>query len=383
MSFSFTDEQIEFRSVLRRFLEANAGGREARRLMATERGFEERVWRQLCDELGVGGICIPEEYGGQGFGFVEMGLVLEEMGRALLCAPFFSSCVMAALAVEHVGSDADKRALLPGLADGSRRATLALAETTGSFESDHVHTLATLTSDGCTLTGAKRFVVDGVSAEDVLVIARLPGTTGHEGLTLTLVNPQDAGVTRRPLEALDATRKLAQIEFSDAPARIVGEAGMAGPGLRRALLLSTIGLSCESVGGAQHMLASAVDYSLTRVQFGRLIGSFQAIKHQCAELLLDVELARSAAYRAAAAATENDPELEAIASLAKACTSENFMRASAECIQIHGGIGFTWEHDTHLWYRRAKSSEVFLGTPDQHRERMMNHWLPTGQEANA
>jgi alkylation response protein AidB-like acyl-CoA dehydrogenase len=382
MSFSFTDEQEEFRGVLRRFFENKSPTTEVRRLMETNEGFDPVVWRSLSDDLGLPGVHISEDYGGQGFGFVELGIVMEEMGRALLCAPYFSSSVLAASAISNTGTHGQKLSLLPDLCAGRRLASLAYVEPDGDWSPTAIKTSAVASAGGFKLTGNKSFVVDGMSAEQLVVAARTPGTTGSEGLALYLVDTSSSEVTRNALTVIDPTRKLASVEFTGASAERLGESGDDAQAIALTLRQACVALAAESAGGAQAMLDSAVAYTLTRVQFGRLIGSFQAIKHQCADLLLDVELAKSGAYYAAGAATEHSTDFGSAASLAKAVTSDTFMRAAATCIQLHGGIGFTWEQDTHLWYKRAKSSEVFLGTPDYHRELMLREILLTEEEVS-
>lgn len=374
MSFSFTEEQDEFRAVLRRFLEDKSPPTEVRRLMETSEGYDQAVWRQLSEELGLPGLHISEEYGGQGFGFVELGIVMEEMGRALLCAPYFSSTVLAATAIQHVGSESQKRALLPGIASGQTLAALAFTEPSGSWDPSDVALTATPDSGGFRLEGAKRFVIDGHIADLLVVVARTPGTAGAQGLSFFTLPGSTSGVERQLLTTMDPTRKQAHLQFAGARAELLGELGAGAPALAKTLELAAIALANEMVGGAAKMQESAVEYAQLRMQFGRLIGSFQAIKHKCADMLLEVELAKSAAYYAAAAATEQDADLPALASLAKSCAGDAYMHAAAGCIQIHGGIGFTWENDTHLWFKRAKSSEVYLGDPSYHRELLMQRW---------
>jgi len=221
------------------------------------------------------------------------------------------------------------------------------------------------------LNGTKRFVLDGHSADFILVAARAENTSG---LTLFTVEADSAGLSRTLLNSMDSTRKIADLEFEDTAARPIGAIGGADAVIADSLDLAAVALANEMVGGAQALLESAVEYAKMRVQFGRAIGSFQAIKHKCADMLLDVESARSAAYCAAEMMAEDDPEAPAIACLAKAASSETYVRTAAETIQIHGGIGFTWEHDTQLWFKRAKSSEVLLGDPSLHRERLMQRW---------
>lgn len=374
IQFAFTDEQEQFRTALRRFLNDRSPTTEVRRLMATETGYDPAVWRQLSDELALPGIHVPEQYGGAGFGMVELGIVMEELGRALLCAPYFSTAVMAANAILNAGLEGQKAELLPDLASGARLATLAIAEPDGDWNPAAIATVATPAGSGYRLDGVKSYVVDGHIADLLIVAARAPKTSGLEGLALFTLAADASGVKRRQLAAMDPTRKIAQIEFSGAQASLLGNFDDGAKAIERTLDQAAIALANEMAGGAQTMLDSAVDYAKMRVQFGRTIGSFQAIKHKLADLLLEVELAKSAAYYAAQAAAANDPEWPALASLAKAATSETYMHAAAECIQIHGGIGFTWDNDTHLWFKRAKSSEVFLGQPSYHRELLMRRW---------
>jgi alkylation response protein AidB-like acyl-CoA dehydrogenase len=372
--FAFTDEQEQFRSAVRRFLEDKSPTTEVRRLMATAEGYDPEVWRLLSSDLALPGIHIPEQYGGAGFGMVELGIVMEEFGRALLCAPFFSTAVLAANAVLNAGTGAQKSQLLPDLARGARLGTLAVTELTGEWDPAGITAVATPEGDGYRLDGTKSYVVDGQVADLLVVAARRPGSTGHAGLALFALTGNTRGVERGALQAMDPTRKLARIDLRGAGAELLGNPEAGAAPLIRTLDQAAIALANEMAGGAQTLLDSAVKYSKLRVQFGREIGSFQAIKHKLADLLLEVELAKSAAYYAAQAAAANDPEWPALASLAKAATSETYLHAAAECIQIHGGIGFTWDNDTHLWFKRAKSSEVFLGQPSYHRELLMQRW---------
>jgi alkylation response protein AidB-like acyl-CoA dehydrogenase len=371
MEFAFTDEQDQFRSVVRRFLSDTSPTTQVRRLMETAAGFDAAVWRQLSDDLALTGIAIPEAYGGAGFGPVELGIAMEEQGRALLCAPYFSSCVLAAGAIMNAATEEQKAHLLPAIAGGQIRAALAVTERNGRWDTAGVLTVATPTGDGWLLDGFKSYVIDGATAQAVVVVARAAGTVGDAGLGFFLVEPDAAGVTRTPLATMDATRKQANIEFRRAPAELLGEAGNGASALSKTLDHAAIALANEMVGGAQALLDSAVVYANLRVQFGRAIGSFQAIKHKCADMLLDVELAKSAAYYAAQAEADGDPQTPSLASLAKAAAADTYMRVAASTIQIHGGIGFTWDHDTHLWFKRAKSSEVLLGDPNYHRELML------------
>jgi alkylation response protein AidB-like acyl-CoA dehydrogenase len=366
--FSFSDEQEEFRSVVRRFFEDKSPPAEVRRLMETESGFDAHVWAQLGSELGLPGIHLPEEYGGQGFGFAELGIALEEAGRALYGAPLLGSAALAATAILCAGTETRKKELLPRIASGEVIAALALCEETGRWDAAGVSLTATPADGGFALDGVKSFVLDGHTAELLVVAARSPRSSGEQGLTFFAVPGDAPGLERRRLETLDTTRKQARLEFKGVSAEPLGEIGAGGAALARTLDLASIALASEMVGGAQRVLEMAVDYAKKRVQFGRPIGSFQAIKHKCADVLLEVELAKSAAYYAASAADEGDEELPALAALAKSLASDAYRMAAAENIQIHGGVGFTWEYDAHLYFKRAKGCEVLLGDPAWHRE---------------
>jgi alkylation response protein AidB-like acyl-CoA dehydrogenase len=363
VNFGFSEEQEELRKAVRRFLDDKSPSTEVRRLMETTEGYDPAVWSQMANQLGLQALAIPEEYGGAGFGYVELIVVLEEMGRTLLCAPYFSTVALAANALLSSGDEAAKAEYLPGIASGEAIATLAFTEESGRWELDCITMEATPSGDGWVLDGTKSYVLDGHTANLVLVAARTAN-----GLSLFAVAGDADGLTRTPLSTMDQTRKQAKLTFAGTPARLVGEDGGAGPVLSKTLDLAAVALAAEQVGGAQRVLDMSVDYAKNRIQFGRPIGSFQAIKHKCADMLLEVESAKSAAYYAGWAAAEDNDELPVTACLAKAYCSEAYFHAAAENIQIHGGIGFTWEHDAHLYFKRAKSSELILGDPSYHRE---------------
>lgn len=363
MNFAFSEEQEELRTIVRQFLEAKSPESAVREQMETERGFDDAVWKQMAEQLGLQSLIVPEEYGGQGFGYVELIVVLEEMGRYLLCAPYFSTVVLAANTLIHSGDDAAKADYLPAIASGETIATLAFTEPNGRWDESGIE--ATATEEGGTwkLSGTKSFVLDGHTANLVLVAAR----TG-KGVSLFAVDGDAAGLTRTPLATMDQTRKQAKLELDGVEGRLIGEEGKGWDVLSTVLDLAAVALAAEQVGGAQRCLDMAVEYAKVRVQFGRPIGSFQAIKHKCADMLLEVESAKSAAYYAGWCASEMNDELPSVASLAKAYCSDAYFHAAAENIQIHGGIGFTWEHPAHLYFKRAKSSELLFGDPTYHRE---------------
>ena len=363
MNFAFSEEQEELRKSVRRFLDDKSPETEVRRLMETTEGYDPEVWTQMAEQLGLQSLIIPEEYGGAGFTYVELVVVLEEMGAALLCAPFFSTVALGSNALLTSGDTQAMERLLPGIAAGETIATLALTEDSGRWDADGVTLAATPSGDGWTLDGVKSFVIDGHIADVILVVGRTAA-----GLSLFEVAGDAAGLTRTPLPTMDQTRKQARLEFQGTPATLIGTDGGAEAGLATTLDLAAVALAAEQVGGAQRCLTSSVEYAKTRIQFGRPIGSFQAIKHKCADMLLEVESAKSAAYYAGWAAAEGSDELPVVASLAKSYCSEAYFHAAAETIQIHGGIGFTWEHPAHLYFKRAKSSELLLGDPSYHRE---------------
>ena len=363
MNFAFSEEQEELRKTVRSFLDSKSPETEVRRLMDTEDGYDPAVWSQMGEQMGLQGLAIPEEFGGSGYSFVELGVVLEEMGRALLCAPYFSTVVLAANTLLQSGDDAAKKDFLPGIAAGETIATLAYTEPSGKWDESGVTMEATQDGGGWTLNGTKMFVLDGHTADLIIVAARTAG-----GVSLFTVVGDADGLTRTALSTMDQTRKQAKLEFAGTPARLLGTEGQGWAVLSTVLDLAAVALAAEEVGGGQKVLDMAVEYAKVRVQFGRPIGSFQAIKHKCADMLLEVESAKSAAYYGMWCAAEMNDELPSVASLAKAYCSEAYFHAAAENIQIHGGIGFTWEHPAHLYFKRAKSSELLFGDPTYHRE---------------
>jgi len=363
MNFAFSEEQEELRKTVRSFLDQKSPEAEVRRLMETDEGYDPAVWKQMGEQLGLQGLIVPEEFGGSGYSYVELGVVLEEMGRALLCAPYFSTVVLAGNALLHSGDDAAKKDYLPGIASGETIATLAFTEPSGKWDEAGITMEAMKKGDGWVLNGTKSFVLDGATASLILVAAR----TG-KGVSLFGVEGDASGLTRTALSTMDQTRKQAKLEFNGTPARLIGTEGDGWKTLSTVLDLAAVALAAEQVGGAQKVLDMSVEYAKVRIQFGRPIGSFQAIKHKCADMLLEVESAKSAAYYGMWCASEMNDELPSVASLAKAYCSEAYFHSAAENIQIHGGIGFTWEHPAHLYFKRAKSSEILFGDATYHRE---------------
>jgi alkylation response protein AidB-like acyl-CoA dehydrogenase len=378
MNFAFDEEQEELRAMARSFLEDHSSGEQVRKAMETELGYDPDVWKRIGTELGWPAVIVPEAYGGLGLSWVELVALLEITGEHLLCAPFFSSVCLAGTALLVAGSEEQKQEHLPPLAEGQLRGTLAFSEPSGRWDAAGIAATARRDGDDYVLRGAKRYVPDGHCADLFVVAARAEGSAGESGVSLFVLPAGTPGLAVTLLATMDQTRRQAHLELDDvrlpASARM-GEEGAAWPALRKVLDLATIGVAAEQVGGAQRCLDLAVDYAKERVQFGRPIGSFQAIKHKCADMMLLVESARSAAYYAACVAVEDGEALSTAASLAKAAGSDGFFRCAAECLQIFGGVGFTWEYDPHLYFKRAKSSETFLGDASLHRERIAAHVL--------
>jgi len=321
-------------------------------------------------------VTIPEKYDGLGLTPVELVALLEVMGRHLLCSPFFASVCLAGNALLVAGSEAQKQEHLPGIAAGETRATLAWTEAGGLWDADGIATVARADGADFVLDGVKTLVLDGHCADLLIVAARHEGSTGEAGLCLFAVPADTAGIERRRLSTMDQTLRQAEISLRGVrvPAgALMGEAGAAWPALAKTRDLAAVALAAEQVGGAQKCLDMAVDYAKERVQFGRPIGSFQAIKHKCADMMVAVESARSAAYYAGCVAAEDGEELASVAALAQATCSDTYFHCAAESLQIHGGVGFTWEYDVHLYFKRARSSEVLLGDAAFHREQVARH----------
>ncbi len=364
-----TAELAELRTAVRDFLSAKSGEEQVRQVMESERGYDEAVWAQMAEQLGLQALALPAEHGGDGYGFVELAVVLEEMGRALLPSPFLSTIVLAGSALVAAGDAGAQAAHLPGIATGKTTATLAVAEADGAWDTASLATTAIRGDKGWTLRGEKCFVLDGATADLILVVART-----DEGPTLFSVGGDAPGLTRTPLRTLDATRRLARLDLADVPAVAVGEPGAAAVVVDRVLDLAMTALAAEQVGGAKACLEASASYARERVQFGRPIGSFQAVKHKCADMLVRLQLADAAAREAAdaVAGVDGAPDPGVAAAVAHVVCSEAYMFVAAENIQVHGGIGFTWEHPAHLYYRRAKSSQLLFGGPAVYYERLLS-----------
>lgn len=375
MDFAFNDEQREIQASAKRLMEETSKLDRDVELSATVEGWDRADYGQIA-ELGWTGLHIPEEHGGVGLGYVELIVVLEQMGGSLYQSPFFASVCLAANALlegERVAPLSDENAaLLGGIASGERTATLAYTEPGGKFIPPDVRLKAKIDGGDYVLNGVKSYVIDGHTADAIVVVAR----TGSEDGQIVLLNvPGDAaGLTRTPAHAVDETRKLALLDFVDVrvPASaVIGDPESAWSTLNPTMQLGAVALAAESLGSAQHCFDTALTYTKDRFQFGKSIASFQAVKHICADLLMGVEASRSAAYYAGWVAAAKREELAAIAPLAKAQVSEVFWDTAKANIQLHGGIGFTYEHEAHYYYRRATASRALLGDTAFNREMLL------------
>ena len=360
-------EREALRDTVRTLLERTSTEADVRRLMETDTGYDEKVWQQAAGELGLTGLAIPEEYGGAGFGQLELAVVFEEMGRALFCGPFLSTVGLAASALLASGDDAAKKEWLPGIAAGQTIATLALTEESSAWTADSITTTAKQAGEQWKLSGTKWYVLDGHIADLILVVART-----DSDVALFAVRGDAAGLTREAMETMDSTRKMARLTFDAVAAQPIGDTASGWQTVEQALQLAAVALAAENVGGAQRCLDMAADYARERIQFGRPVGSFQAVKHKLANLLIEVEQAKSASYFAAREAATGGNDLPLAASLAKAYTGDAFFHTAADNIQIHGGIGFTWEHPAHLYFKRAKTNQLLLGSSSYHRALVAN-----------
>lgn len=363
MNAVMDDDHEELRQMVRRFCADKSSEVEVRRLMESDDGYEPAVWKQMATQLGLQGIGIADEYGGSGADQHALSVVFEEMGRALFCAPYFATVALAANLLTAIGDETAMKDYLPGIAAGETIATVALAERGHSWDQDGITLRADHVSDSWTLTGEKTLVLDAGIADLILVVARTAA-----GVSVFAVDKGADGLVVDTLQTLDLTRRQARVTCESTPARLVGTDGVGWKAVSRMLDLAAVSLAAEQVGGAAQVLESAIGYAKDRIQFGQRIGSFQVIKHRCAELFVAVEASKAVAAQASWAVTTEDEELRAIVNVAKSYCSEVYFRVAAESIQIHGAIGFTWEHPAHMYFKRAKSSELLFGDPAYHRK---------------
>jgi alkylation response protein AidB-like acyl-CoA dehydrogenase len=372
VNFSFTEEQQELRATARAFLAEACKPEAVRAAMESALGWDEKLWARIA-ELGWPAVVVPETCGGLGLSWVELVALQEVIGEALAPSPFFATACLAANAILAAGDEAQQRALLPGIAEGRTRGALALAEAAGRWDADGISTTCERDGHDSILRGEKRYVVDGASADLIVLAARAPGSSGALGVSLFALPAGTPGLAREVVPTLDSTRRLATLRLDavrvPASARL-GAEGAAWPALETTLQRAAVALAAEQLGGAQRALDLAVAYAKQRVQFGRPIGSFQAIKHELADVMVRVEAARSAVYYAGCVAAAGGAALPAAASMAKAAATEAFSFATATALQVFGGVGFTWEYDVHLYFKRARSSASLLGDASWHRERV-------------
>ena len=368
MNFGFTEEQELLRKTARDFLAEHASMKHVREFLEGPQRFSRDLWKSMA-ELGWIGLAFPESVGGAGLSMVELSIVLEELGRTLAPVPFLPT-QLAGISVLEVGDEAQRREWLPDLCGGRAIATLAITEERGSEEPEGIACTATRVGSGWELRGRKLFVPDADVADWFIVVARIGA---GPGLGLFRVPRTAAGVSIGGLRSMDALRQLHRIELAGTSlpeASLLGRDTDAWSKLQRVLDRGRVMICAEMVGGAEKCLEDSVRYAKERVQFGKPIGVNQAIKHKCADMLFEVESAKSITYYAAWAAREDNAEAPLAAAMAKAYVSDAYRHASAENIQIHGGVGFTWEYDCHLYFKRAKSDEAWLGDGSQHRERV-------------
>jgi alkylation response protein AidB-like acyl-CoA dehydrogenase len=373
MSAASAEDRALIRDSARGFLADNATTADVRRWMATELGYDCEIWRRVAGELGWPAVPMPEDHGGLGLGLGETALLMEEMGAAVFCSPFLATVCLAGSVIALGGSEGQQGEWLPAIAAGELTATLALTEKTGRIDAASVQAEYKADGDSYVLNGAKRFVVDGHSAGLLIVAARETGSSGENGISLFAVSGDAKGMARKALPTLDQTRRQADVQLADVRVSrdaLIGEAGNGWPVLSPALDRGITALAAEQAGGARRVLQITVDYMQERVQFGRRIGSFQALKHRCADMMVKVESALAAARSAADAADAGDTDFSMLAAMAKAYCSDAYFLCASEAIQLHGGVGFTWEYDPHLFFKRARASAAMLGDAAYHRERI-------------
>ena len=369
MDFAFTSDQTLLKNSARAFLDEHCKPATVRLLWDDPRGESEAMWKEMA-QLGWLGLSLPEEHGGSGLGMVESALLLEELGRAAYPGPYWPTALVAS-AVAEAGSDAQKKRWLAAIATGDARATVTLLDADLDWNPESIATRAEKTTTGWALTGVKRYVAWSHVADVLLVPARAP-----EGVSLFLVDPAASGLTSSPVQSMDPGTRLVHLTLDRVPVRnddALGAPGSAVPRLLRLLRRGGAGAAAEMLGASRRCLDMAVGYAKVREQFGQPIGSFQAIRHKCAEMLLETENSHSAVYYAAWALDAGAEDAETAASIAKAYVGDASRKVCGEAIQVHGGIGFTWEYDLHMYFKRAKALEVQYGDAEYHRELVLDH----------
>ena len=373
MDIGFSEEQELLRDTARKFLGAECTTKFVREMMATEAAVTDAFWRQLA-ENGWLGIAFAEEDGGAGLGLLDLVVLMEEVGRAVMPGPYPATVLLGGAAIAEAGSPEQRREWLPRIASGEAKATLAVTEPNARWDAAGITAAAGEARGGFVLSGAKMFVPDAHLAELVVVAARSrDGSTMEDGVSLFLVPKDAAGLTVRLLPSIDETRKVCEVRLDNVAvpgSALLGELHRGWASLARVIDKAAVALSAEMCGAAQRVLDMTVEYAKLRVAFGKPIGSYQGVKHKCADMLVEIENAKSLTYYAAWAVDEGDPEAEMAVSMAKAAASDAGRKVCAAGIQLHGGIGMTWEHDLHLYLKRAKADEVAFGDATWHRERI-------------
>jgi len=379
MDIGFTEEQELLRDSARRFLEAECATGFVRQRMAEPAAVTDEFWERLAAQ-GWLGIVYPEADGGSGLGLGDLVVLMEEMGRAVMPGPFFSTVLLGGAAIAEAGSVTQRRAWLPRIAGGGAKAALAWTEPNLRWDAAGIALPARETGGGFTLSGSKLFVGDAHVADILVVAARTrDGNTMEDGVSLFLVPKDTPGLTITPLPTIDETRKLCEIRFGNValPANaLLGNRHAGWPPLSRVIARATLALAAEMCGGAQRVLDMTVAYAKIRIAFGKPIGSYQGVKHQAADMLVALENAKSLTYYAAWALDRGLEDAPLAVSMAKAAASEMARKVAGTGIQLHGGIGMTWEHDLQLYFKRAKASEVALGDATWHRERVAQLMSP-------
>lgn len=377
MDFTLTEEQTMLKISARKFMNGNFSSEQVRKMWDDTQGFEPKVWSEMA-ELGWMGLNIPEEYGGLGLTFLDLAMALEEMGRVVMPGPFFSTVVLAVELIKEAGRKEHKENLLRKIAAGELIATVALYEPDVEWGPAGIDLSARKSGDEYILQGSKLFVPDAHVA-DLMIVAARTGKNADpaQGISLFLVDPKTEGVRIELLPTMDHGRKLCAVTFTNTKVPSSDLLGVQGEGwkaIQTMLTRANIALSVEMVGGGEKVLEIATDYAKVRVQFGQPIGSYQAIKHKCAEIMLEVESSKSIAQYAAWTVDGNPGEAGKYAAVAKSYTSDMYRKAAASTIQILGGIGFSWEHDIHLYYKRALASEASYGDKVYQLECLASYW---------
>ncbi|WP_298228196.1 acyl-CoA dehydrogenase family protein [Gryllotalpicola sp.] len=356
MQFELSDEQLEFQKSLRRMISDRSPIKSVREVVKTEAGWDEGLWKQFAEQAGLPALLVPEEYDGAGATLVEAMIVMEELGRGIVPSPFFATTAFGVVPILTFGSETQKQELLPSIAAGEVTLTTALTEPSGNWGPDGVEMVAVGSGETATLSGTKSFVIDGHTADKVIVVAKSGDQYG-----LYIVDGDASGLTRTKQTTLDLTRPMATLELDNVSATALGEPG-SWDRISHVLDVAATLLAAEMVGAMEASMTMAVEYAKVRNQFSRAIGSFQGIKHRLSEMAVELDTARAATWYAAYVGAEGQDEFPTAALVAKATAAAGFAFTASWTVQVHGGIGFTWDHDAQLYYRKAKSTELLLGS---------------------